>query len=82
MRLVLFNFLSLMGRELGDSFNSSPEMVTAKSVRCLTAPSRLVFLFVFGVAVGVVLLEALETLLIRSVLPDPDSLQQGNYILS
>ena len=53
-------------------------MVTARSVKCLTAPSMLVFLFfgvMLGVPVGVVLREALETRLIRSVLPDPDNLK-------
>ena len=57
---------------------SSADMVTARSVKCLTAPSMLVFLFfgvMLGVPVGVVLREALETRLIRSVLPDPDNLK-------
>ena len=61
---------------------SSADMVTARSVKCLTAESILVFLFlgtVVGVAVGVVLLEALETLLIRSVLPVPDSLKYEKF---
>ena len=57
---------------------SSADIVTARSVKCLTAPSMLVFLFfgvMLGVPVGVVLREALETRLIRSVLPDPDNLK-------
>ena len=60
--------------------DSSADMVTARSVKCFTAPSILVFLFfgvVVGVALGVVLLEALDTLLIKSVLPVPDNLDFG-----
>ena len=94
IRLVLFNFLSTNGIILviplgafpvaGIVVNSvvvvasSADMVTARSVKCLTAPSMLVFLFfgvMLGVPVGVVLREALETRLIRSVLPDPDNLK-------
>ena len=69
---------------------SSAEMVTtaAKSlVKCLTpAPSKLVFLVFLGVtegvAVGVVLLEARDTLLISSVLPFPEILKSISKNLS
>ncbi len=77
IKFVLFSFLSLKGviDDVDSEQPSSAEMVTAKSARCFTTPSKLVFLLVFGVAVGVVLLEALDTLLIKSVLPDPESLK-------
>ena len=89
IKFVLLSFflsLNWLGLLTDDSEPSSAEMVTAKSVKCLTAPSKLVFLCLGvadGVAVGVVLLEALETLLIRSVLPFPESLiKQSMIILS
>ena len=81
-----FNFLSFNGKAEGSSGvdTSSVDMVTAKSVRCLTTPSRLVLRFfgvTFGVAFGVVLLEALETLRIKSVRPVPVNLENDKCII-
>ena len=53
-------------------------MVTARPVKCLTAPSILIFLFfeiVFEVAVRDVHYVAVETCLIRSVLTLSDNLK-------
>ena len=57
---------------------SSADMVTARSVKCLTTSSILVFLFfgiVIGVAVRDVHYETVETRLITSVLLPLDNLK-------